>query len=265
MRPVQPLKAPACARRVRQRVVFIPPLKLSTPVSSAEVVRLRSDLSETRAVPPVSRVEPVTDRAVVLQLGSQALSLARRDASTNPEQTQRGAPETETATPSDESDERAASQTRLSDEERRQVQELRRRDREVRTHEQAHKTVAGQHAGAVHLEYEAGPDGKRYAVSGHVPIDVSPVAGDPEATVRKMQTVRRAATASASASGADHQVASHAAQLAQRARAEMAVERYGKAERLGHGDTTPKFGAESVAPGAVSSEALSRKRLAVFA
>lgn len=175
-------------------------------------------------------MEGVADRAVVLQLGSQALSLARRNPSANPEQAERGAPETDTAVPSEESEGAAASEAQLSDDERRQLEELRRRDREVRTHEQAHKTAAGQHAGSVHYEYESGPDGRRYAVSGSVPIDAAPVAGDPEATLRKMETVRRAATAPANPSGADRQVAAHAAQLAQRARAELAAERYGKAE-----------------------------------
>ena len=135
-------------------------------------------------------------------------------------------------------------------------------------HEQAHKAVAGQHAGAVHLEYAAGPDGKRYAVSGHVPIDVSPVAGDPEATVRKMQAVRRAATAPGNPSGADRQVAAHAAQLAQRARAEMAAKRYETAEGYG---TSQRLGAEQAGPQSTPPEAVatatesSPQRLAIVA
>lgn len=251
--------------------MFIPPLRLSTPVSSTEAVRFRRDLSEARAVLPVTRVEPVADRAVVLQLGSQAISLARRDPSANPEQAERGAPpESDASVPSEESEGAAASQTQLSDEERRQLQELRRRDREVRTHEQAHKTAGGQHAGSIHLEYESGPDGKRYAVSGSVPIDASPVAGDPEATLRKMETVRRAATAPANPSGADRQVAAHAAQLAQRARAELAAARYGKAELLGAEDAQPSSAAQPKSGFAAGSEAASeeagrRNRLAVVA
>jgi hypothetical protein len=245
--------------------VLITPLKLSTSLSSTEAVRFRRDSIETRAVAPVARIEPVADRAVVLQLGSQALSLARRDLASNPEQTEQGAPESESTAPSEESSEAAAGQAQLSSEERRQLQELRRRDREVRTHEQAHKTAGGQHAGAVHLEYESGPDGKRYAVSGHVPIDVSPVSGDPEATLRKAETVRRAASAPANPSGADRQVAAHAAQLAQRARAEMAAERYGNAELLGADGAERKSGAAPAGAFRSSGEASSGNRLAVFA
>ncbi len=216
-------------------------------------------------MPPVARIEPVADRAVVLQLGSQALSLARREQASNPEQTERGALESESAAAGEEGSEAAAGQAQLSTEERRQLQELRRRDREVRMHEQAHKTAGGQHTGAIHLEYESGPDGKRYAVSGHVPIDASPVAGDPEATLRKMETVRRAASAPANPSGADRQVATHAAQLAQRARAELAAQRYGKAELLGADGDERKSGAAAAGSFTASGKAASEKRLAVFA
>lgn len=104
------------------------------------------------------------------------------------------------------------------------MRELERRDREVRTHEQAHKAAGGAHAGAVHLDLQRGPDGGSYAVGGSVPIDVSPVAGDPAATVQKMTIVRRAALAPADPSGADRQVAARAAQLLSQARLEMARE-----------------------------------------
>lgn len=110
----------------------------------------------------------------------------------------------------------------LSEEEQKQVAELRQRDAEVRAHEAAHRAAGGQHAGGVSYTFQTGPDGKRYAVGGEVPIDVSPVKGDPEATIRKMQQVRQAALAPAQPSSADRQVAAKAAQLEQKARAELA-------------------------------------------
>jgi hypothetical protein len=64
---------------------------------------------------------------------------------------------------------------------------------------------------------------------------MSPVQGDPVATLRKMEVVQRAASAPASPSGADRQVAAAAAQQAQQARAEMAAERYGRARELARG------------------------------
>jgi hypothetical protein len=121
----------------------------------------------------------------------------------------------------------------VSEEEAEEVRDLEKRDREVRTHEQAHKSAGGSYAGSIHLDYATGPNGKRYASSGSVSIDVSPVKGDPEATLRKMQIVQRAATAPADPSGADRQVASRAASTASQARAELAAKRYSEAQKQG--------------------------------
>lgn len=109
--------------------------------------------------------------------------------------------------------------------EREVVSQLRERDAEVRRHEQAHAAVGGPYAGAPTYTYETGPDGNRYAVSGEVSIDSSPVRGDPEATIRKLQVVRRAALAPASPSPQDQRVAAQAQQDITRARAELAQER----------------------------------------
>ncbi len=129
-------------------------------------------------------------------------------------------------------DEGAAASEEPTEEEQVALDELKRRDREVRTHEQAHKAAGGGHAGSIRLSYQMGPDGKRYAVEGSVPIDVSPVAGDPAATLRKMEVVSRAANAPASPSGADRAVAAQAARMAQQARAQIAAERYAQAREL---------------------------------
>jgi hypothetical protein len=111
---------------------------------------------------------------------------------------------------------------KLTDEERQQVEELAQRDREVRRHEQAHKAAAGPHArGGPTYEYATGPDGKRYAVGGEVQIDVSPVRGDPQATIAKMQQVRRAALAPAEPSSQDRQVAAQAAAHEREARRQL--------------------------------------------
>lgn len=121
---------------------------------------------------------------------------------------------------------RLGGKSELTDEEKREVDELKKRDAEVRRHEQAHKAAAGQYArGGPTFEYETGPDGKQYAVGGEVSIDTSAVPNDPEATVRKMQTVRRAASAPAEPSAKDRQVASKAAQTEAKARAELARQR----------------------------------------
>jgi hypothetical protein len=67
-----------------------------------------------------------------------------------------------------------------------------------------------------------GPDGKGYATAGSVGIDTSPVDGDPEATIAKMQTVVAAALAPAKPSGQDQKVAAAARQMDAKARAELA-------------------------------------------
>jgi hypothetical protein len=116
--------------------------------------------------------------------------------------------------------------TLSAEEQQQQVDELKKRDQEVRRHEQAHKAAAGSHAaGGPSFEYQTGPDGKRYAVGGEVPIDTSPVQGNPRATITKMQQLRRAALAPANPSGTDRQVAARASQAEREARAELAEQK----------------------------------------
>lgn len=107
------------------------------------------------------------------------------------------------------------------DEEQKEVEQLRKQDRAVRAHEHAHKAAAGAHAGPISYTYTTGPDGRRYAVGGEVPIDVTPVEGDPEATIAKMQQVRSAALAPAEPSAADRQVAAKSQQVERDAQAQL--------------------------------------------
>jgi hypothetical protein len=114
----------------------------------------------------------------------------------------------------------------LTEDERRILNQLKARDAEVRAHEAAHLAAAGPHAkGAPTFEYETGPDGRQYATGGEVSIDSSPVPGDPEATVRKAQTIKRAALAPREPSGQDRQVAAQAAQLEAQARQQIQAEK----------------------------------------
>lgn len=116
-----------------------------------------------------------------------------------------------------------ASGETLSAEERKTVEKLAKRDREVKAHEQAHIASAGGYAkGGAKYEYQAGPDGKSYAVGGSVQIDTSPIPGNPQATLQKAAIIRQAALAAAEPSGADRAVAAAASQLAAEARKELA-------------------------------------------
>lgn len=113
---------------------------------------------------------------------------------------------------------------KLSDEAKQEIQQLSLRDQEVQVHEAAHAAVGGQYAGAPSLTYETGPDGKRYAVAGEVNIDISEVAGDPQATIDKAEVIRAAALAPAQPSGQDRNVAAKASQMKAKAQAELMAE-----------------------------------------
>jgi len=134
--------------------------------------------------------------------------------------------------PSDPSKATKADGQPLSEEEERQVQKLKETDAKVKAHEQAHAAAGGPHAGAPKLEYTTGPDGKRYATSGEVQIDSSPEEGDPEATIRKMDIVIRAALAPGDPSPQDLSVARQA--QGDRAKAQVELSRKREAERSGN-------------------------------
>lgn len=120
----------------------------------------------------------------------------------------------------------------LSTEEKQAVNDLKRRDAEVKAHEAAHMAAGGGVVqGGASYEYQSGPDGKMYAVGGEVQIDMSP-AGSPEATIRKMQQIRRAALAPAQPSGTDRAVAAQASQIEAQARMEKNQEAKEETESL---------------------------------
>lgn len=105
--------------------------------------------------------------------------------------------------------------------EEKMVRQLRERDREVKNHEMAHLANAGQYArGGPTYSYQQGPDGRRYAVGGEVPIDISQEK-TPEQTLQKMRAVKRAALAPAEPSAADRSIAATAAALESQARQEL--------------------------------------------
>lgn len=123
----------------------------------------------------------------------------------------------------DESPEKDTDQA-LTEEEQHEVEQMKKRDEEVRVHEQAHASTGGQYAGSPSYTYEQGPDGKRYITDGEVPIDVSTIANDPQATIDKMRQVYRAALAPAEPSSADRSIANEAQQKMAEAMADLSKE-----------------------------------------
>lgn len=112
----------------------------------------------------------------------------------------------------------------LTAEEQQKVKEMKERDEEVRVHENAHKSAGGQYAASPTYTYETGPDGKRYITDGEVSIDIGE-EDDPQATIEKMQVVKRAAMAPAEPSGQDRKVYQEATQKEAAARQELAEEK----------------------------------------
>ncbi len=112
----------------------------------------------------------------------------------------------------------------LTEEEQQKVKEMKERHEEVRVHENAHKSAGGQYAAAPTYTYETGPDGKRYITDGEVSIDIGEEK-DPQATIEKMQVVKRAAMAPAEPSGQDRKVYQEANQKEAAARQELAEDK----------------------------------------
>lgn len=131
----------------------------------------------------------------------------------------------------------ASAQREYSPEEQAKIDKLKARDLQVRQHEQAHLAVAGGLAtsGATYT-YERGPNGVSYAVGGEVNIDTSP-GRTPEETVAKARQIEAAALAPADPSGQDRSVAASAAQMAQKAQAQISAKQqhlargYGTSEK----------------------------------
>jgi hypothetical protein len=117
-----------------------------------------------------------------------------------------------------------ANDTSLSRAELQLLTELEQVDTKVRSHEMAHVAAGGGLiTSGASFTYKKGPDGKDYAVAGEVGIDTSVIPGDPQATLQKMQQVKRSAMAPASPSSQDLKVASKATAMASKALSELSI------------------------------------------
>ncbi|NVJ49377.1 MAG: catalase [Gammaproteobacteria bacterium] len=225
--------------------MVINPPSFSLPISTAnlptEAVRSETRLQE-RVPEPSATTENVRSRASV---DESTNSSPRAEARNNGNVSEQAIAEREgTGDNAEQEDGRSNDQQRQGQsdptsrreaieqrEEQVEINQLKARDREVRAHEAAHAAVGGNIAGAPSYEFQRGPDGRRYAVAGEVPIDVAAVPGDPAATIRKMQQVRRAALAPVDPSSQDQAVAAQATAREAQARAELQAERSQEAER----------------------------------
>lgn len=120
---------------------------------------------------------------------------------------------------------------RLSPEAQAQLRRLKQRDAEVRAHEKAHMAAGGPYvSGGPRYDYQEGPDGRQYAIGGHVSIDASSIPDDPDAGAAKARQVRRAALAPGEPSAQDRAVAARASAEEARASREQQDE---KADAVG--------------------------------
>lgn len=111
----------------------------------------------------------------------------------------------------------------LTEKEKTRLQLLRRRDLEVRAHEQQHIAKGqGLIRSTPNYTMVKGPDGRLYAIGGHVHIDTSP-APTPEETIEKAKRIREAALAPGDRSAQDLKVAARATMMEMRARGEMKI------------------------------------------
>jgi len=102
------------------------------------------------------------------------------------------------------------------------ISRLEGRNRDVVAHEAAHMAAGGAYIkGGASYTYQIGPDGKPYAIGGEVSIDMSPVPGNPRATIAKMMAIRAAASSPADPSGQDMSVAAAASQIEAQAVAQL--------------------------------------------
>jgi len=75
----------------------------------------------------------------------------------------------------------------------------------IRSHERAHASLATTIA-PISYNYQQGPDGKMYAVGGHVKLDTS-IPNDPKDAAAKMDKISKSASVNHDMSGADANIA----------------------------------------------------------
>ena len=98
-----------------------------------------------------------------------------------------------------------------------QISKLKQIDTHVKNHEAAHKSVGGSFAGSPSYKYVIGPDGKKYAVAGEVPIIIKK-GKTPEETIENMEIVKAAALAPSDPSSQDLKVVAKAEAIENKAR-----------------------------------------------
>ncbi len=128
----------------------------------------------------------------------------------------------------------------LTEGELKLLEDLKQVDSEIRRHEMAHIAAGGRYiTSGANFSFKRGPDGKNYAVAGEVGIDTSPIPGDPQGTISKMQQIKSAALAPGNPSPQDLKVASQATSVASKALSELMIM---QAKELASSNESKAFG-----------------------
>lgn len=148
----------------------------------------------------------------------------------------------------------------LDQEDQARLAEMRARDKDVRDQKAAQARAAAPYAGAANFEYETGPDGRQYAVSGEVKIDVSATVGDASETARKMEQILSATLAADELSVEDRRVLAEARK--QRLEAQTDIIAANAEQRAGAAEEEARAEARREAREASRDDGAASKRLA---
>jgi len=181
-----------------------------TPNTLAASSVLRSAVSE----------ESTDSQADIFIPVQQAAETSRADSATSDQSSEQRIQQQQAEQQANQAGQEKQAQQQQAQIDQQTIQTLSTLDREVRNHERAHAAIGGQYAGAPSYEYERGPDGVNYAVSGEVPISTG-AASSPQMTIEKAQIIRRAALAPAEPSAQDRKVAAESVQMESAARVEL--------------------------------------------
>jgi hypothetical protein len=97
----------------------------------------------------------------------------------------------------------AKTPAQMSDGERAELSRLQARDSAVKQEEKGHAAAAGQYASAPQYQYAIGPDGKAYAIGGHVDVSISSQGGTGKDNKAALAALQNAALSPNAPSGAD--------------------------------------------------------------
>ena len=103
------------------------------------------------------------------------------------------------------------------------IEQLQSRSKQARASELSQYIAAGRYSRGATYRYTTGPDGQRYLSASAMQFDMAPFPDDPDATVAKMQAIKRAALAAACETDCQRRIVARADAEIEAARKAMAV------------------------------------------